>query len=343
MKIIIDRRIPFVSGVFEPYAEVIYADGMTLGSNDVKDADCLIIRSRTKCDAGLLEGSSVKMIATATIGLGHIDLPYCKSRGIEVRNCAGCNAGGVMNYVFSALYGTASRKGIPLQGATFGIVGCGNVGSRVAMMARSLGFETLICDPIRAEKEERDDFCSLSRLLEESDIVTLHVPLTDRTRGMADAYFFSKMKYGAFFINTSHGDLVKEDDLISAKPKLGPIILDTWCHEPDINHTLLNLVDIGTPHISGYSYQGKVIGTRDIVRQVARFFGFKELFDFFPATDKDLEAVKINLQGLSQGEITSVIQYNYPVFTDDFMFRMNPSGFVDLRTNYQYRREFYIE
>lgn len=344
MKLVIDQNIPFIEGVFEPYVEqVVYREGSAICRDDLLDADGLIIRSRTKCDAELLEGTSVKIISTSSIGTDHIDAAYCESRSILTRRAEGSNAGGVMNYVFSALYGTAARKSIPLAGCTFGIIGAGNSGSRVMHMAGTLGFKVLKCDPPLAETEGPSGFCSLDYLLQNSDIVSLHVPLNETTRGMADAYFFSKMKYGAFFINTSRGEIVQEDDLINAIPKLGPVIIDTWLGEPDINHTLLNLVDIGTPHIAGYSYQGKVNGTAMAVRAVARFFGIKKLYEYFPKADKSLEAVKLDLQGKSQGEIASTIQYNYPIFTDDFMFRMNPSGFEELRSAYQYRREFYSD
>ncbi len=341
MKLVIDQAIPFIKGVFEPYAEVVYKDGGAISRDDVTDADGLIIRTRTKCNAELLDGSGVKTIATATIGTDHIDMDYCREHGIFVNNAAGCNAGGVMNYVFSAVYGTASRKSIPLEGTTFGVIGVGHVGSRVAQTARSLGFNVLQCDPPRAEAEGTAHFCSLDHLLRNSDIVTLHVPLNESTRGMADAYFFSKMNYGAFFINASRGEVVIEDDLISAIPKLGPVIIDTWCNEPDINHTLLNLADIGTPHIAGYSYQGKLNGTCMAVRAVARYFGISGLYDFFPEADGSLASVKLDPTGKTQGQIASEIQYTYPIFTDDFMFRMNPSGFEDLRSQYRYRKEFY--
>ena len=137
------------------------------------------------------------------IGTDHIDLDYCSSHGIEVANASGCNAGGVMQYVFSALYGIAARKGIKIDGATIGIVGVGNVGRRIEYMADYLGFKVLRCDPPRAQKEGPEGFCSLEHLLTESDIVTLHVPLDENTRGMANADFFTLMKPGAIFINAA--------------------------------------------------------------------------------------------------------------------------------------------
>ena len=344
MKIVIDSNIPFTRGVFEPYAEVVYRDAGQITREDVAGAQALITRTRTRCDAALLEGSDVRIIATATIGTDHIDLPWCGEHGIFVSNASGCNAGGVMNYVFSALYGAAARKSIPLQGATIGILGVGSCGSRVERMARHLGFKVLLYDPLRAEAEGGAEFSDLDTVLAGSDVITMHLPLNDSTRHLADSEFFSKMRFGAFFINAARGGLVVEEDLVRAIPKLGPVIIDAWENEPDVNHTLLNLVDIGTPHIAGYSYQGKMISTSKVVRAVARYFGIKELYDFFPAADvPGLEAVKLDVHGLSQGQIASVLQYNYPIFTDDFMFRMNPSGFAQLRAEYHYRREFYID
>lgn len=344
MKIVVDDTIPFLRGVFEPYADVHYRDGAAIVHSDLVDADALIIRTRTRCNADLLDGTAVKIIATATAGLDNIDIAYCREHGIFVKNADGCNSGGVMNYVFSALYGCAARKSIPLKGSAFGIVGVGSTGRKVENMARILGFKVLLCDPLRADEEGDSQFCSLDYLLENSDIVSLHLPLNDGTKRMADADFFRKMRLGAFFINTAHGELVVEDDLMEAIPKLGPVAIDTWNNEPDVNRRLVDMVDIATPHIAGYSYQGKQRSAMMAVRAVARFFGINELYDFYPKTDvKELEAVKLDVNGMNQGQIASTIQYNYPIFTDDFLFRMNPGRFTELRSDYQYRREFYID
>lgn len=344
LKIVADNAIPFLEGVFDPYADMTYLPGDKIGPEDVKDADVLMIRTRTKCNAALLDGSKVKFIATATIGTDHIDFPYCDSKGIVVRNAPGCNAGGVMEYVFSALYGLASRKSISLQGDTIGIIGVGHVGSLIERMGRALGFKILKCDPPRAEAEGSFGFCDLEYLLQNSQIVTLHVPLDETTRGMANSEFFSLMQPGAFFINAARGEVVCDDALKAAIPKLGPVIIDTWNHEPDIDLDLMDKVAIATPHIAGYSYQGKQNGTAAAVRAVAHYFGITELYEFFPKTDlPENEAVKLDLKGLNQGEIASVLQYNYPIFTDDFMLRLNPENFDKLRSEYNYRREVYID
>lgn len=344
LKIVADKAIPFLEGVFDPYADMTYLPGDKIGPEDVRDADVLMVRTRTKCNADLLEGSKVKFIATATIGTDHIDFPYCDSKGIVVRNAPGCNAGGVMEYVFSALYGLASRKSISLQGDTIGIIGVGHVGSLIERMGRALGFKILKCDPPRAEAEGSFGFCDLEYLLQNSQIVTLHVPLDETTRGMANSEFFSLMQPGAFFINAARGEVVCDDALKAAIPKLGPVIIDTWNHEPDIDLDLMDKVAIATPHIAGYSYQGKQNGTAAAVRAVAHYFGITELYEFFPKTDlPENEAVKLDLKGLNQGEIASVLQYNYPIFTDDFMMRLNPENFDKLRSEYNYRREVYID
>lgn len=344
LKIVADKAIPFLEGVFDPYADMTYLPGDKIGPEDVRDADVLMVRTRTKCNADLLEGSKVKFIATATIGTDHIDFPYCDSKGIVVRNAPGCNAGGVMEYVFSALYGLASRKSISLQGDTIGIIGVGHVGSLIERMGRALGFRILKCDPPRAEAEGSFGFCDLEYLLKNSQIVTLHVPLNETTREMADSEFFSLMQPGAFFINAARGEVVCDDALKAAIPKLGPVIIDTWNHEPDIDLDLMDKVAIATPHIAGYSYQGKQNGTAAAVRAVAHYFGITELYEFFPKTDlPENEAVKLDLKDLNQGEIASVLQYNYPIFTDDFMLRLNPENFDKLRSEYNYRREVYID
>ena len=344
MKVVADMDIPFLEGVFEPYGEVIYKKGIDIVKEDVMDADALLVRTRTQCDAALLEGSKVKVVASATIGTDHIDKEYCSSHGIEVANASGCNAGGVMQYVFSAVYGIAARKGIKLDDVTFGVVGVGNVGRLVADMAESLGFKVMRCDPPRAEKEGPEGFCTIEELLEHSQVVTLHVPLDETTRGMANDNFFTLMLPGTIFINAARGEVVNEAALMAALPKLGAVVIDTWNNEPNVNEELLELVDIATPHIAGYSYQGKVNGTRMAVKAVAECLGIEALKDFSPDdSEEDRQPVRLDLRGRTHGEIAAVLQYNYPIFTDDFRFRMEPHKFEKLRNEYQYRREIVLE
>ncbi len=344
MKVVADKDIPFLEGVLEPYAEVVYKKGLDISREDVRDADVIMTRTRTKCDAALLDGSTVSMISTATIGMDHIDLEYCAAHGIEVSNACGCNAGGVMQYVFSALYGLAARKGMKIDGCTIGIVGVGNVGRKIETMAEYLGFKVLKCDPPRAEREGGEGFHSLEQLLAEADVVTMHVPLDEKTRGMANDAFFTLMKPGAIFINAARGEVLVDEALIAAAPKLGGIVIDTWNNEPDINARLMEVTDIATPHIAGYSYQGKLNGTSLAVKAIAKHFGINELKDFYPMDElSDHKPIFLDLKGKNQGEITAVLQYNYPIFTDDFRFRMEPHKFEQLRTEYKYRREIFVE
>ena len=343
MKIVIDKTIPFIEGVFEPYADVIYLLPEEIRPEDIRDASALMVRSRVRCDEALLKDSGVKIISKPSIGTDNIDIEYCNAHGIFVSNASGSNSGGVMNYVFSALYGIAARRGISLDGMTIGIVGLGHSGSKVQNTARLLGFKTLACDPKREQEEHSAEFCDIDYLLRNSDIVTLHLPLNARTKGLANSEFFSKMKLGAIFINASRGEIVDEEALIDARQKLSTIIIDTWANEPNINKELLKIADIATPHVAGYSYQGKQRSTAMAVKAVARYFGIKELFDFFPVSEVEgLQSVKLELSGRTQGDIASVLQYNYPIFTDDFMFRINPDNFLEMRRNYRYRREFII-
>lgn len=342
IKIIIDDNIPFIKGVFEPYADVIFKNGREINRDDVADADALVVRTRTRCNRELLENSRVTLVATATIGMDHIDTEWCANNNVEVHNAAGCNAGGVMQYVFSALYGTCAHNGISLEGKTIGIVGVGNVGRKVEMMARYLGFNVLLNDPPRAEAEGPEAFVSLDYLLANADIVTMHTPLNPGTRGMCNEDFFFKMKSGAIFINASRGEVVNEAALKAARPKLTSVVIDTWNNEPFIDRELLDMVDIATPHIAGYSYQGKMNGTAMAVQAVARRFGIYQLYDFYPAQLPDDTPQKLDLKDKTQGQIAATFQYNYPIFTDDFIFRMEPDKFEYLRENYNYRREIYV-
>ncbi len=355
MKIVVDKDIPFIEGVFEPYADVLYLSGKEIVKSAIEDADALVVRTRTRCTAQLLEGTSVKMIATATIGMDHIDLEYCKSAGIEVSNAAGCNAGGVMQYVFTALYGVAGKKGIPLPDSApvLGVIGVGNVGSRVANMGEYMGFEVLRCDPAKEREQtlafnsgnmhlkDFKPFYSLEYVLENSDIVTVHTDLNPTSRGMAGEEFFSRMKDGAIFINSSRGEVVQEDALLANCGRLRGLILDVWDNEPQINIALMGKADIATPHIAGYSYEGKVNGTVMSVRSVARFFGIDELKEF-AIVPKEKNNNFFCREGLGQNEISEYFNGIFPIFEHCADLKENPQNFEKLRSNFKYRREFYV-
>ena len=363
MKIVIDADIPFIRNVFEPYAEVVYMKGKDFTKDIVKDADALIIRTRTKCNKELLEGTQVRFIATATIGTDHIDLGYCQCAGITVTNAAGCNAGGVMQYVFTALYGLAVKNGFGLPDLSgskngdvkrvMGVVGVGNVGGKVADLAEYLGFEVLRCDPYKEREQtlafnggriridEFKDYYSLEYLLENSDIVTMHTWLDDATLGMANEEFFNKMKKGAIFINASRGEVVDDNALLAAIEKFSTVVLDVWNGEPQLNLKLLSKVDIATPHIAGYSYEGKMNGTEMSVRAAANFLNIEPL-KLFKTSNNGYEPKIVDFTGLNYREIYELLSGIFPIFEDDFNLRSNPESFEKLRSNYNYRREFYV-
>ena len=363
MKILVDKDIPFIEGVFEPFAQVEYLSGKEFAPSNVKDADALVIRTRTKCNASLLDGSAVKFIATATIGMDHIDLDYCAKAGIAVANAAGCNAGGVMQYVFTSLYALACKKGIILPHGVnpapdgkkliLGVIGVGNVGSRVANMGEYMGFEVLRCDPAKERAQtlafnngymklhEFKDYYSLDYLLENSDIVTIHTDLNPTSRGLADNSFFGKMKDGAVFINSSRGEVVDEKALLDNREKLSGIIIDVWDGEPEINRELLNFADIATPHIAGYSYEGKVNGTTMAVKAVAEHFGLEKLKEF-RIVPPERNTNFFSKEGKDAKEISEYFTNIFPIFGHCAELKENPQDFEQLRANFKYRREFYV-
>lgn len=316
MKFIIDKNIPYIVTVFENYGDVGYFSADQITSSVVCDADVLIVRTRTRCDAVLLSGSSVKMIATATIGFDHIDLEYCREQGILVVNCSGCNADAVSQWVLAALRELGELK----EGSVLGIVGVGNVGKSVERVALERGMRVLKCDPPRAKREGSVGFVQLDELLSKSDIVTMHVPLDQTTLRMCDEAFFSAMK-GKIFMNASRGEVVDEGALKRAI-ECGQVVkcaLDVWYAEPNIDRELVGLVDIATPHIAGYSARGKANATRMVVSAVAEFFGFEELKNWSPNVQTNIE-----------------IPEEYDIMADDVALKSGLE-FENLRTNYNYR------
>ena len=364
MKIIVDKDIPFINGVFEPYSQVEYIAGKDITREVAADADALVIRTRTKCNRSFLEGSKVKFIATATIGTDHIDLNYCKEAGISVENAAGCNAGGVMQYVFTSLYALAQKKGISLPHGkcckessstkkVLGVLGVGNVGSRVANMGEYMGFEVLRCDPAKERQQtlrfnngelhlkDFKDYYSLEYVLENSDIVTLHTDLNPTSRGMANNQFFNKMKDGAIFINSSRGEVVADADLLDQIQRFAGTVIDVWNDEPLVNLSLLEQADIATPHIAGYSYEGKVNGTVMSVKALGKYFCIPQL-ENFSVVPPERNNNFFKKDDKSQDEISEYFTNIFPIFEHCADLKENPHDFEKLRSNFKYRREFYV-
>ncbi len=348
MKIIIDDKIPYIKGALEPFAQVLYLPGKQTGRDVVKDADALVTRTRTICNRALLEGSNVRFIATATIGFDHIDTDYCRTAGIEWTNAPGCNAESVNQYIASALVSYARRKGFVLKDRTIGIVGVGQVGSRVAKTCEILGMKVLLNDPPRERQEGAAQFVSLQEIQQQADIITFHVPLDmdgiDRTWHMVDAGFLRGLQKKALIINTCRGEVFDSGAVYAAKVSgsLSGMIIDCWEHEPEPDLDLLKRVDYATPHIAGYSKDGKANGTRVSVRAVSRFFRLG-IDDWEP---RGIEApanpvIEVNGRGQSAEQILAdAILATYRIENDDRALRHEPLLFEQLRGDYPVRREF---
>lgn len=349
MKIVADINIPYIEGVLEPFAEVVYLRGAAIGPADVRDADALLVRTRTRCDEALLSGSRVRFIATATIGCDHIDTKWCRANGIEVASAAGSNAGGVLQWVGAAIVLlSAAMKRLPEE-LTLGVVGVGHVGSLVAGYARSWGFRVLCSDPPR-EKDEGlgcgDGFVPFEELAASSDIVTFHVPLLREgpypTLGMGGERFFGlpgqatqgQQKHAV--INTSRGGVVEETALLTAIGQ-GRCIgcIDTWEGEPLINRHLLDVAYIATPHIAGYSAQGKANASAMAVGALARHFSF-HLPDWYPAG-----VTPFARRPISWEELTATVTAHCDLAAETALLKQRPASFESMRENYRYRQEYF--
>ncbi len=346
MKIVIDNKIPFIEGAFDKLADVVYLQGNEIGPMEVKDADAMVVRTRTACNASLLKGSALRFIATATIGYDHIDTEFCKQAGIEWTNAPGCNSSSVEQYIVSALLYLAKRKGIDLHSCTIGIIGVGNVGSKVARAASVLGCRVLLNDPPREREEGKGEFMPLQELLAASDIVSIHVPLTysgqDNTIEMVNKEFLSGMKKGSHFINTSRGEVVNEHDLKNAMKtgQLSSVILDVFKNEPVIDRELAGMLTLATPHIAGYSTDGKANGTAMSVRALSRFFKLG-LDEWIPEGVPEPAEVEIPVDG--SGEelevLSEVYNHTYSIREDHNNLIKNIPNFEKLRGTYRLRRE----
>ncbi len=348
LKIIADDKIPFLKGVLEPYAEVSYVAGSETTKDIVSDADALVTRTRTKCNIDLLAGSKVKMIATATIGFDHIDTNYCEDNGIEWTNAPGCNSGSVKQYIASVLATLASKKNFQFKDKTIGIIGVGNVGSKVKELAEALGMRVLLNDPPREEREGSDIFVDLEVIQKEADIITFHVPLQlsgeYTTFHLGDEGFFKACKKEVVIINSSRGEVIDNNALLDAinDGLIGEAVLDVWENEPGINLELLEKAIIVTPHIAGYSVDGKANGTSMSVQAISKKFDLP-LTDWYPTELPLPQNPVIEFDCAGKGEqqifIESILQ-TYNILQDDLRLREHPEEFEKQRGSYPMRREF---
>ena len=320
MKVVIDHKIPYIKEAIEKIAdEVVFLPGHAFTREVVKDADALIVRTRTHCTRELLEGSQVKFIATATIGYDHIDVDYCREAGITWTNCPGCNAGSVEQYVHSVLLLLEREKGLELEKSTIGIVGVGHVGSRVKRMAESLGMRVLLNDPPRSDKGEQG-FVDLETIARECDVITFHTPLnregTYATYHLVDEDFLFSLNRTPYIINSSRGEVVDTASLLAALSagKVKDAIIDTWEYEPNISRELMEVALISTPHIAGYSADGKANATRMSLEALCEFFGMEKNFSISPDEGpKDYDPTRDSEWLKASPEKFEWFRGNYPV------------------------------
>ena len=338
MKIIIDDKIPYIKEAAEKIAdEVIYAPGKDFTRELIQDADALIIRTRTHCNRELLEGSKVKFIATATIGFDHIDTEYCKQAGIEWANAPGCNSASVAQYIQSSLLVWKSLQNKKLDELTIGIIGVGNVGSKVAKAAQDFGMRVLLNDLPREEKEGGTTFTPLERIAKECDIITFHVPLYKKgkykTYHMADAAFFRSLKRRPVIINTSRGEVIETNALLNALETgaISDAVIDVWENEPAINIDLLDKVFLGTPHIAGYSADGKANATRMSLDALCRYFNIQTDYQIIPPAPKQLQ--------ITADDLSDAYLQMYDPRRDSNALKTHPELFEKLRGDYPLRRE----
>lgn len=288
MKVIVDHKIPYIKEAISEIAdEVVFLPGDAFTKEEVKDADALIVRTRTRCTRELLEGTKVKFIATATIGYDHIDTDYCREAGIVWTNCPGCNAGSVEQYIHAVLLLLKEKKGLDLQKAVLGIVGVGHVGSRVKRMAEALGMKVLLNDPPRADRGE-EGFVDLQTIIRECDVITFHTPLNREGKyasyHLVNEDLLFSLEHTPFIINASRGEVVDTASLLAALAagKVKDAVIDTWEYEPNISKELMEVAYLATPHIAGYSADGKANATRMSLEALCKYFGIEADFSILP-------------------------------------------------------------
>ncbi len=352
MIIAIDEAIPYLQPAFAPLGDLRLFSGRTVRAADLLDADALIVRSVTKVGAGLLQGSAVRFVGTATIGMDHLDLEYLQACGIHVANAAGSNANAVAEYVISALVATAARRGWNLSGKSLGVVGVGRIGSLVQRKAAALGMHVLLCDPPLRETTGDMRYGFFTDVAH-ADVLTFHVPLTANGRHptwhMVERDVLERLSPHQLLINSSRGAVVCGPDLKRAliDKRIAGAVLDVWESEPAIDRGLLDLVDLGTAHIAGSTLNGKVSGTLMVLSALCSFFGLRQTWD---GRDVFPPPRRLSLQPGTQGQnaIRSAVLQAYDIRRDDESLRalMETPGvaagerFDGYRIEYPLRAEF---
>ena len=356
MHIVIDKNIPFGESVFSTLGDVTPLETVDIQAAAVRNADLLVIRSETKVNAALLDASPVRFVGTATIGTDHVDTEYLEARGIGFASAPGCNANSVAEYIAAALLTLSERLDFSLAGKSLGIIGIGNIGSKVVRVGQALGMEVLQNDPPLARQTGESRFLPLDALME-ADIITLHVPLNragpDATYHFFDAARIGAMKPGSILINASRGAVVETASIRKALAgkHLASAVLDVWEKEPAINTELLSLVTLGTAHVAGYSLDGKVNAVRMIYHALCKYLAVQPTWtgwDKLPAPA--VSKIILPDQTVKKEDILrKTIAQCYDIELDDRVLRemlaqpddRRATYFMKLRTGYRMRREFF--
>lgn len=349
MKILADAHIPYLKGVAEQFGEVQYLPGNKFDKAAIADKDVLIVRTVTRFDEAILSGSSVKLICSATIGYDHIDTDYCDANDIGWRTAPGCNANSVEQYVTASLLHLAHKYGFDLQSQTIGVVGVGNVGRKVAAACRKMGMRVLLNDPPRAEQEgNMEQFVSLETIQQEANIITFHPPLTrdgaHATYHLADEQFFDNLAHQPFIINSSRGAVVSNRALTAAikQEQVAGAVIDCWENEPDVDRELLQLVDLGTPHIAGYSADGKWTGTKMSLENINDYFELNRERIELNDIDAPANAQVIDLAHIPEEEqLQHAVWHTYQPLRDSNLLKVSPEQFYLFRSHYPLRREYH--
>lgn len=348
MKIFADENMPLVQPFFAELGEVCLFDGRNVTAGQLEEADILLVRSVTNVNASLLAtNTALKFVGTATIGMDHIDQSYLQQRQIPFCNAPGCNARSVVEYVLSSLFFLADKYQWQLSQKTVGIVGAGNIGSRLAQLLQALQIPVLVCDPLRAQQETDFPHVDFTELCQRADVISFHVPLVKegeyRTRHLLDSAALAAMKPDCAIINASRGAVIDNQALLAAQAELRrPLILDVWENEPDILQPLLPYTDIATAHIAGHSIEGKARGTEMLYQAVCHLLqrpATLQLQQLLPLPA--VEKLQINASfGLP--DVQNAARMLYDVRRDDALFRhyLGSRGFDWLRKHYPPRREF---
>jgi erythronate-4-phosphate dehydrogenase len=333
MKVVVDSHIPNIQGLIEPFAQVEYLEPSDITCESVRDADALIVRTRTRCDATLLDGNSVRFIGSATIGTDHIDMDYCTSHDITVRNAPGCNAPAVAQWVFCAIAAWMQARNIPSADClTLGIVGVGHIGSIVARWAHQLGFTVLLNDPPRENREDSPDdiFSPLEELQRRCDIITFHTPITREgqwpTWHLCDQRFLDGLARCRLILDAARGPIADNAALLRWH---GDVALDCWENEPNISPALLEKAIVATPHIAGYSREGKQRGTAMMLAALNEFYGW------------DIPIPEIEAPATGAAQITlDGITASYDILADTAALKAAPADFESMRNTYHHRPEY---